>query len=153
MKRKEENAMKARDIMSPTPACCTPDTPLSETARQMVEHDCGAIPIIEDTMGKQVTGIVTDRDIVCRTIAERRNPLDLRARDVMTPNVATVSDDVELDEVCRIMEERQVRRIPVVDANGSCVGIISQADLARKGPDTVAAEVVKEVSQPRAVWM
>ena len=145
--------MNARDIMSPTPACCTPDTPLPEVARQMVEHDCGAIPIIEDTMGKQVVGIITDRDIVCRTIAERRNPLDLRARDVMTPNVATVPDDTNLDEVCRVMEHRQIRRIPVVDASNSCVGILSQADLARKGPGHEAAEVLKEVSQPRAVWL
>jgi CBS-domain-containing membrane protein len=71
----------------------------------------------------------------------------------MTPNVATVNADAELDEVCQVMENRQVRRIPVVDAENSCVGIIAQADLARKGPETVAAEVVREVSQPRAVWM
>src|SRR5690349_8759583 len=115
--------MKARDMMSATPACCTSETTLPEVARMMVEHDCGAIPIIEDSMGKQVVGILTDRDIVTRTIAERRNPLDLRAKDVMTPNVATVSADTDLDEICQVMEQRQVRRIPVVDADGSCVGI------------------------------
>ena len=144
--------MKAREIMSPTPACCTPDTALHEVARQMVEHDCGAIPIVEET-GKQVVGIVTDRDMVTRGIAERRNPLELRAKDVMTPNIETVSEEASLEDVCNAMEQRQVRRIPVVDRNGSCVGIISQADLARKGPEGVMAEVVKEVSQPRAAWM
>jgi len=145
--------MNARDIMTPTPCCTTTETTLPEVARLMVEHDCGAIPIIEDSMGKQVVGIITDRDIVCRTLAERRNPMDLRARDVMTPNVATVSSDSTIEEVCRTMEQRQVRRIPVVDADHSCIGIISQADLARKGSDQATAEVVKEVSQPRAVWM
>lgn len=144
--------MKAREIMSPTPACCTPDTALPEVARQMVEHDCGAIPIVEE-MGKQVVGIVTDRDMVTRGIAERRNPLELRAKDVMTPNVETVSEDASLEEICNAMEQRQVRRIPVIDRNGGCVGIVAQADLARKGPESATAEVVKEVSQPRAAWM
>jgi CBS-domain-containing membrane protein len=144
--------MKARDIMTPTPACCTADTALHEVARQMVEHDCGAIPIVAE-MGKQVVGIITDRDMVTRGIAERRNPLELRASDVMTPNVATVHQDTDLNEVCEAMEQRQVRRIPVLDEQDCCVGIISQADIARKSPDSVTAEVVKEVSQPRAAWM
>ena len=140
-------------IASKAPACCSAETTLPEVARLMVEHDCGAIPVTDDDLGKQIVGMVTDRDIVTRTIAERRNPLDLRARDVMTPNTATVRQEADLNDICRVMEERQVRRIPVVDADGNCVGIISQADLARKGPDVVAAEVVKEVSQSRAVWM
>ena len=110
--RLERRKMNARDIMTPTPCCTTTETTLPEVARLMVEHDCGAIPIIEDSMGKQVVGIITDRDIVCRTLAERRNPMDLRARDVMTPNVATVSSDSSIEEVCRTMEQRQVRREP-----------------------------------------
>ena len=144
--------MNARDIMTPTPACCTPDTALHEVARQMVEHDCGAIPIVEE-MGKQVVGIVTDRDMVTRGIAERRNPLEMKAKDIMTPNVETVHENTSLEEICEAMEQRQVRRIPVLDDNDCCVGMISQADIARKGPESVTAEVVKEVSQPRAAWM
>ena len=144
--------MKARDIMTPRPACCTADTALHEVARQMVEHDCGAIPIVEE-MGKQVVGIITDRDMVTRGIAERRNPLDMRAKDIMSPNVATVHQDTSLDEICQTMEQRQVRRIPVLDDGDCCVGMISQADIARKSPENVTAEVVKEVSQPRAAWM
>jgi CBS domain-containing protein len=145
--------MKAREIMSPTPACCTPDTPLPEVARQMVEHDCGAIPIIEEGMGKQVLGIVTDRDIVTRAVAERRNPLEMRARDVMTPNVATVQEEATIEEVCEAMEQRQVRRIPVVDANSSCIGIVSQADIARSISQDAVGEVVRQVSQPRSMWI
>jgi CBS domain-containing protein len=151
--RASEGPLQAKDIMTATPACCTPDTPLPEVARQMVEHDCGAIPIVEDAMGKQVVGILTDRDIVTRTVAERRDPMDLKARDVMTPNVATVNENSSLSEVAEIMEQRQVRRIPVVDAQNCCVGIVSQADLARKGPEDMTAEMVREVSQPRTVWM
>lgn len=139
--------MKARDIMTENPVCCVPDTNLQDVARMMVDNDCGEIPIIEGWGSKKPIGVVTDRDIVCRTVAEGKNPLQLTASDVMSNPVVTVTPDTSLKECCHILEENQIRRVPVVDENGGCCGIVSQADIAQKAPKQVA-EVVKEISQP-----
>lgn len=140
--------MQVRDIMTSNPACCTPDTPLTEVARKMVEHDCGEIPVVEDAATRRPVGVVTDRDITCRTVAEGRNPLDLTAKDCMSTPVVTVTPATSVDECCRTMEENQVRRVPVVDESGGCCGMVSQADIAREGSEAKAAAVVKDVSRP-----
>src|SRR5262245_50441518 len=74
-------SMRVEQIMTREPACCTPDTPLREVARMMVSHDCGEIPLIEDSRQAKLVGVVTDRDIVCRLVAEGRNPVDLTASE------------------------------------------------------------------------
>ena len=139
--------MQVRDIMTPDPACCTPDTPLPDVARQMVDHDCGEIPVV-DPSTKAPIGVVTDRDITCRAVAENRNPLELRAKDCMSTPVVTVTPQTEVDDCCRTMEENQVRRVPVVDERGACCGMVSQADIARLAPERETAAVVKDVSRP-----
>lgn len=93
----------------------------------MVEHDCGAIPVVEDERNRKPVGIVTDRDITCRTVAEGKNPLEMTVGDCMTGSCATVSQKDDVEDCCRIMEENQVRRVPVVDDGG----IVAQADIAR----------------------
>jgi CBS domain-containing protein len=140
--------MTVREIMTETPTCCTPDTRLQEVARMMVENDCGAIPVVERTDSKKLVGVITDRDIVCRAVAQGRNPLELKSADCMTRQVVTVAQDADLHECCRLMEEHQIRRIPVVDARGACCGIVAQADIATSGREHEAAELVREVSQP-----
>lgn len=103
--------MQVREIMSRDVACCTPDTALTEVARMMVECDCGAIPVIErKNGGRKVIGMVTDRDIVCRTVAEGKNPVDLTAGAAMSPGVITARPDESIEECCLKMEEHQVRR-------------------------------------------
>jgi CBS domain-containing protein len=139
--------MKVREVMSSNPICATPDTSLRDIARMMCDHDCGEIPIVSDTSTRRVIGVVTDRDITCRTVARGQNPLELSATDCMTTPVATVETDATVDDCCRIMESRQIRRVPVVD-HGSCIGIVSQADLARRAPTQLTAEVVAEISRP-----
>jgi CBS domain-containing protein len=139
--------MKVRELMSSNPICATPDTSLRDIARMMCDHDCGEIPIVSDTSTRRVIGVVTDRDITCRTVARGQNPLELSATDCMTTPVATVETDATVDDCCRIMESRQIRRVPVVD-HGSCIGIVSQADLARRAPTQLTAEVVAEISRP-----
>ena len=139
--------MKVREVMSSNPICATPDTSLRDIARMMCDHDCGEIPIVSDTSTRRVIGVVTDRDITCRTVARGQNPLELSATDCMTTSVATVETDATVDDCCRIMESRQIRRVPVVD-HGSCIGIVSQADLARRAPTQLTAEVVAEISRP-----
>ena len=137
--------MKAKEIMSRPVQTCTPDAPLLGVAKLMSEHDCGSIPIVERNGVKHVIGMVTDRDIVTRALAENTNPLELTAKDCMTLGVATVFEDSDIEDVCNIMEAIQVRRIPVIDADGDCVGIISQGDVAHYVRDHRIANVVRQV--------
>jgi CBS domain-containing protein len=137
--------MKAQDVMTPNPVCCGSRATLAEAARLMADHDCGAIPVVDQ--GRPV-GILTDRDIVCRAVAEGLDPSRATAADVMTQPVASVAATESLQACCDLMERRQLRRLVVVRDDGLCVGIIAQADIARSAPETVAGEVVKEISQP-----
>jgi CBS domain-containing protein len=137
-----------KGMMTKEPWCCTPETRLQEVARMMVERDCGAIPVVETREGMKPVGIVTDRDITCRTIALGRNPLEMVASDCMTRSCVTVTPETSAHDCCRILEENKLRRAPVVDSAGRCCGIIAQADLVRFVPKAEAIEVVAKVSQP-----
>jgi CBS domain-containing protein len=143
-----EVAMKAKDLMTSDPACCTPDTSLQQVAQMMVKHDCGCIPVVESKPGLKPVGVVTDRDICLRTVGQGRNPLTLAAGDIMSSPVATVTREVSVKECCQMMEDKQIRRIVVVEETGGCCGIIAQADVARHASKQQTAEVVREVSQP-----
>jgi CBS domain-containing protein len=138
-------AKLARDIMTANPACCGPNTTLDEVARMMVHHDCGEIPVVDNR--DHVIGVITDRDIVCRVVAQGMNPAAHTADGHMTKTVVTVREDTDLDAVISTMEKHQIRRVPVVLDGGLCTGIISQADLARTAADEQIAELVSEVSQ------
>ena len=135
----------ARDVMTPDPACCTPGTSIDDVAKLMVQNDCGEIPVV-DTRDR-VVGVVTDRDIVCRVVAEGKNPIGHTAESCMTRDVVTVREDAPLDEVVKTMEQHQIRRVPVVGDAGGCAGIIAQADVARKGREHEVAGLVREISQ------
>lgn len=137
---------KVRDIMTRSPACCTADTPLEEVARMMIMHDCGEIPVL-DADGTPI-GVVTDRDICCRTVAQGRNPLELTAGEVMSTPCVTVRVDDSVRECCEVLESQMIRRVPVVDASGICCGIVSQADIARGADERETAELLREVSRP-----
>ena len=139
--------MNVKEVMTADPACCTADTPLTEVARMMLESDCGCIPVVEDKENRKPVGMITDRDITIRTVAEGRNPLDLTAADAMTGNVMSVTPDTSIEECCNIMEENQIRRVAVVDQNGSCCGMVAQADIAVNADGRKTAEVVQEVSK------
>src|SRR5881396_1428701 len=139
--------MQVKEVMTTDPACCLAETPLPEVARMMIDNDCGEIPVVENTSSKLPIGVVTDRDIVCRTVANGLNPLDLTAADCMSKPTVTVTPDMSLEECCRIMEEKLIRRVPVVNDRGSCVGIIALADIALHTGKNVAGHIVKEVSE------
>lgn len=140
--------MNVRDVMTSEPVCGTPETSLREIARLMVEHDCGEIPIVDSRSSLRPIGVVTDRDITCRVVAAGRNPLELTAADCMSSPAICVTPDTNLEECCNLMEENQVRRVPVVDESGRCCGIVSQSDVARKGSRSLASDLVREVSEP-----
>ena len=136
---------QARDIMTPDPACCSANTTLDQVAKMMVQNDCGEIPIV-DTANRPV-GVVTDRDIVCRVVAEGKNPAGHTAKSAMTDMVVTVSANATLDDVVATMAEHQIRRVLVVDESGCCAGIIAQADIASAEPVQKSGELVREVSR------
>ena len=139
--------MKVQEIMTADPACCAPQAPVQEAARLMVECDCGEIPVV-DQAGKP-HGVITDRDIACRVIAEGKGP-DTPVREAMSVPVITVSVDMSVEECCRIMEENQVRRVPVIDEGGVCCGMLALADIALEGSEEMTAELVRDVSMPTA---
>lgn len=142
--------MLVREIMAENPACCTEDTNLQKVAQMMVDNDCGCIPVVESHAHKKPIGMITDRDITVRTVARGKNPLDLTASDAMSNNVAAVTPDTTVDDCCKIMEEKQIRRVAVVDENGICCGMVAQADIAIHANNRETAEVVEEISRATA---
>ena len=145
--------MKARDIMTKNPACCTPDDTARDAARVMRERDCGSIPII-DPDSDEVIGMVTDRDLAIRLVAEGKS-LDTKLNELMTPTVSCCGPDDDIRDIEQTMSDVQVRRVPIVDADGCCVGIIAQGDIARAAKrdaritEHEIAVVVEEISEPR----
>ncbi len=142
--------MKARELMTAQPACCTPDETVADAARLMKEHDCGCIPVVEDKETGRLVGVVTDRDIACRCTAEDKGP-DTRVDEVMSRDPKCCGPDDDVDRVEQIMAEAQVRRVPVVDERGCCVGIIAQADLAlnqRAASESEVGQIVERISEP-----
>ena len=139
--------MKAQDIMSKDPRCVTPDQDVREAARIMKDENVGVVPVVESTGSKKLVGMLTDRDIAVRVVAEGKN--DARVSEVMTgsPRTARVTDSV--DDVMDLMGREQVRRIPVVDERGQLVGIVAQADVVREAPNDKKAErTIEKISQP-----
>jgi len=142
--------MKIREIMTPSPAFATPETGLRDVARMMAENDCGAIPVMGDGATRAL-GIVTDRDIAIRAVANGKNPLDLKASDVMSGPAVTVKSDETVENATALMGDRQVRRLIVLDARGVTCGIVSQADVAQHAGKRETAKLVQEVSAPAGV--
>lgn len=143
--------MQVREVMTANPAYCLSETSLEDVSRMMVDNDCGEIPVVDNKETRRPRGVITDRDIVCRTVARGRNPLDLTVADGMTTPCVTVTPDMSVEDCSKIMEQNKIRRVVVVDAEGSCCGIVALADIALKSRSKVAAEVVKEVSEPPRV--
>lgn len=139
--------MKVQEIMTKEPVCCLPTTSLQETAKMMVDNDCGCIPVVEDNDNKKPVGMITDRDITIRTVADGKNPLEMTVQDVMSKNVITVKADSTVEDCCNLMEENQIRRVAVVDEKGGCCGIVAQADIAIKAADAKTDEVVEKISK------
>lgn len=139
--------MNVKEVMTADPACCTSDMSLQDVAKLMISNDCGCIPVVDDKKSKKPVGMITDRDITIRTVAEGKNPLELTVSDAMSPNPVTVTPLTSLEDCCNLMESKQVRRVAVIDEAGACCGIIAQADIALNAKDAKTAEVVQEVSK------
>ena len=138
--------MTVASVMTENPACCTPNSSLTEVARLMVDNDCGEIPVVEDMMSRKLAGVITDRDIATRIVAAGKNSADAKACDCMTTPCVSVTPETSLENCCEVMETNKIRRVPVVDELGGVVGIVSLADVVRSASASTAAAVVKEVS-------
>ncbi|MDC7808587.1 MAG: CBS domain-containing protein [Sphingobium sp. 66-54] len=136
--------MEARDVMTPEPACCSPADSVKDAAVLMVDNDCGEIPVVDQS--GQLVGVVTDRDIACRCVAQGKSA-DTPVEEVMSSSLVTVSPDASIDECCKKMEDNQIRRLPVVDDQGKCCGIVSQADIALHVDKRETGDLVRKVSE------
>lgn len=136
--------MKVREIMTTEVATGSPDTTLEELATMMRDEDVGAIPIVAEG---ELTGIITDRDIVVRCIAEGKDPSEVTAEEVISEDLQIIAPEDEVEDASRIMAERQIRRLPVVE-EGRLVGVVSIGDVAVKhGDERVSGEALQEVSK------
>ena len=144
--------MKLKDIMTPHVECLKPDDSLAHAAQRMRDLDVGSLPICG--MNERLTGIITDRDITVRGTAAGCDPETTRVADIMTQGITYCSVDDSLDEAASLMEEKQIRRLAVLDGNKRLVGIVSLGDLAVKGNDAaLSAEALEQISEPVAAAM
>jgi CBS domain-containing protein len=132
-----------KEVMTRDVRACEPNATVAEAAKVMAQEDVGPVPIVEDG---RLVGIVTDRDIVVRVVAEGRDPNATTVREIASTELVTVSPDDDLDDALNRLAERQVRRLPVVEGD-RLVGIVAQADIARLGEDKKTGEVVEEISR------
>ena len=139
--------MKARDIMSTNPRCVTPEQDVRDAARIMKDENIGVVPVVEASGSKKLVGMLTDRDIAIRVVAEGRN--SAQVREVMSGNPRTARASDSVSDVMDLMGREQVRRIPVVDDRGELVGIVAQADIVRQAKDDDKAErTIEKISEP-----
>jgi len=134
--------MKIRDVMTRDAKLTSPDDTLQHAAKMMKECDCGVLPVAE---GDHLVGMITDRDIAVRCIAEGKGP-DCTVREAMTQEVKYCFEDEDVEHVCKNMEELQIRRLPVMNRDKRLVGIVSLGDLARKQPE--AGQALHGIAQP-----
>lgn len=140
--------MKARDIMTANPESVTASDSIQAAARIMRDSDVGIVPVVDDVGSRRLRGVITDRDIAVRCVAEGRDGT-CRVSDLMSGDLVTARPDDDVSKVMDRMKTEQVRRIPVVDDSDRLVGIIAQADIALDGPgDKAIGDVVEKISEP-----
>jgi CBS domain-containing protein len=138
--------MLIREVMTETPECTRPDATVQEAARRMKELDVGSLPVCDND---RLEGIVTDRDIILRSVAEGHDPSKHRVREAMTEEIFYAFEDQDVEDLTKIMKEKQVRRVPVLNREKRLVGIVSLGDLAVDTDNSGAAgETLEDISEP-----
>lgn len=140
--------MICSEIMTKDPEYCAPSDSVMKVAQLMKSEDVGPIPIVDDTDGRRLTGIVTDRDLAIKVVAEARDPKTTQVSEVMSEGLVTCRESDDVTTVLQLMQENQIRRIPVVDNADHLIGIIAQADVAtRLGQPSATGKVVEQISE------
>ncbi|MHB0971700.1 MAG: CBS domain-containing protein [Thermoanaerobaculia bacterium] len=147
-KDESDRGRTVSDLMTRDPQCVTERESLREVARKMKSADVGSLPVVQSDGDKKIIGMVTDRDIVVRILADGRNPDDCTVRDAMTDHVVSVHENDSLDRVFQVMSENQIRRVPVVNQREEIVGIVAQADIATQTEqEHRVARTIEEISE------
>jgi len=139
--------MKIREAMSPNPICCLPTDSAQRVARTMCDHNVGSIPVVLDQDSRKLVGMITDRDLCCSVIADGLDPKSVTIEKFMTLNPVTCREGENVENCERLMQEHQVRRMPIVDAENYVIGIVVQADLALKDKPERVSKTVAEISK------
>lgn len=136
-----------QDVMTKNILWANPESSLFEVARLMIDGNCGEIPIVESSDNLELMGVITDRDIVCRSLGLGLDPTELTAKDCMSPGVITGELDMSINDCIDIMEENQIRRLPIVNSKGKLCGIISQADVVREYGESETIDMLEKISR------
>ncbi len=137
--------MQIKEVMTPGPEIISPEASLAEAATIMKKLDVGSLPV---SNGDTIVGWITDRDITTRATAEHRNPDAAVVREAMSPEVVFCSENDDVDDCARLMEEKQIRRLPVLNAERRLVGIVSLGDMAVNTDKKLGGEILERVSEP-----
>jgi CBS domain-containing protein len=140
--------MKVREVKTANPACCLATDTAQKVAQILRDQHVGSLPVIRDQSSSQLIGMITDRDLCCSVVADGLDPKNTTIERYISTDLVACRDDDSLDTCQEAMQEYKVRRIPVVDDLGRCIGIVSQADLALKGPPERVSKTVAEISKP-----
>ena len=137
--------MQVSQILTREVETISPDTSVKEAAQRMRSMDVGSLPVCD---GRRLLGMVTDRDITVRVTAEGRDAASTPVQEAMTPDVCFVFEDQDVQEAARLMEERQIRRLPVLSRDKKLVGILALGDIAQTGQDRLSGDALQQISQP-----
>jgi CBS domain-containing protein len=149
--RWQREPLSAGEIMTKNPKAVLPNSTIREVAQIMRDESTGVVPVVDEN--NRLQGIITDRDIVMRSIPEGKDPINMRASELMTDDVEAVTPNESLHDVVRLMGDKQIRRVPVVDQNDRLVGIISMADIATRADyDEDLQEALEDISARRSFW-
>jgi CBS domain-containing protein len=145
MADRNQSSRHVRDVMTPNPECVSEKDSIRDVARIMKDQDTGVVPVVD---GKRIVGLITDRDIVVRGLAEGKNLESARVNEIMTKSVRSVREDASLNDVLEMMGRAEIRRVPVVNSNDELVGIVSLGDIASQGnQDGKVGRAVEDISE------
>ena len=142
--------MRVREVMTRDPICCALQDTAQAVAKLLRDRDIGSMPVVSDRNTRHLVGVITDRDLVCRIVCEGFDPRTSAVGEFMTRQPVCCRPEQSLDSCEKLMQVHQIRRIPVIDKEGRCVGILSQADLARVVQAERVQKTITEISRPAA---
>ncbi len=140
--------MKIRELMTPDPVCCTPEDSAQKVAKILRDQDIGSVPVVMDQSSRKLVGMITDRDLCCSIVAEGLDPANTKIDRLFSLNPVTCREGENINNCEQLMQEHQIRRIPIVDGEERCIGIVTQADLALKENAEKVSKTVAEISKP-----
>ncbi len=140
--------MKIRELMTPDPVCCTPEDSAQKVAKILRGQDIGSVPVVMDQSSRKLVGMITDRDLCCSIVAEGLDPASTKIDRLFSLNPVTCREGENINNCEQLMQEHQIRRIPIVDGEERCIGIVTQADLALKENAEKVSKTVAEISKP-----